>query len=441
MADKVTTFTDLCLSNTRAYLLKNQHGNGTELYQQVVVNLLSAAGLNVDVGVFQAGHAQGKKMAYSALKTGKYGIIIPMGGDGTINKAAAAALKVGGVVVAPVAGGTFNHFSSMLYQNADSHKPWLNVLRMLESMVMPIDIGVIEPVSVHLTNGQTVKVQKQLRKKGHFLLAASLGAQATVASLMPKKLKYYADSLAAGLGKLVALLTVLLHVRKFKFFPAEIKDSTSSKSWIGKTRAVIVASANYAWQKERVCVDNGMLESAAIASLWELVTHKTESQEFRDGSVSVTVPYNTKLAVDGSTTNLNSKLACLGEIASVTYKCHVKKVPVLVPYNISQPLLSQKVVAPVVPVAKPLKIVGDNFLSGDVLKVVVSGSACLTNGFYVIYGQAQGESIAIRVTDSCLVARSSASSPESIGNVAYGSAIFVVGCRTDWGLNASQIVL
>jgi diacylglycerol kinase family enzyme len=218
-------FSNLSEKAARAYVLRNDHGDGTANYGKIVVDLLRAAGLRVDSQSFEPGKGQGKKLALQAARSGKYELLVAFGGDGTINKAVQAAARTGKVALAPVTGGTVNRVSRLLYGNADSSRPWLNVLRMMQSAELKTDVGCVEPYSVHLVNGKEERVPKELRKKSYFLLSASAGAEATITKLTPPSLKYELDKRLPGGGMLVLAATALLHLKELAPFAYRLSDA------------------------------------------------------------------------------------------------------------------------------------------------------------------------------------------------------------------------
>jgi diacylglycerol kinase family enzyme len=229
----------------RAYLLMNQHGNGEAgaANEQSAVDLLAAAGLRTDAGSFEPGQGQGKKMARCAVESGKYHILVMFGGDGSINKGVQAVVHADNVSLGVICGGTVNHVSRMFYGNHDSEQWWVNVLRLMQSALTSVDVGTIEAHSVDLVTGETKRVPNALRKTAYFLLSASLGAEATIVTLAPQRLKYMADQLVPGGGFLVLLDTALSHLRNLRPFPARISNENPADGWTGNARAVIVANA------------------------------------------------------------------------------------------------------------------------------------------------------------------------------------------------------
>ena len=447
----IITFEDLVQQGVRAYVLRNRHGQDSDYYQKIIVSLLQAAGLPVDVGTFQAGTGQAKKMAKAAVQSGKYGIIIPVGGDGTINKAVKAAVKHGDgkVVIAPVAGGTVNHVSRMLYGNHDSKQPWINVLGMLEAAVRKIDVGVVESRSVERASGASEKLPKHLRKKGYFLLSASAGAEATVIRLAPKQLKYRLDHLVPGAGFLVLAFTALFNLSAMRRFSVEIADRHGKPQWKGHARAAIVASADYGWEGGSIHIDDGSLKGVAMTSLFSLVTRRPASPVFHDEKLHITMPANVQIGVDGSLSHLtrelaggSDELAALDHRDRITYRYDTRKVPMLVPYSIPQPLLTKKLPAIPRSPAAPAAIAATEFMSDSAMTVKVIGIAGMPSGRRVVYAEnADGRPVTLRVDGDAAVCRRDSSSPLSIAEVRSGMSVQVAGDATEWGTDVRKLLI
>ncbi len=448
MTNNVQTFNDLSLKNAKAFILCNRHGGGKKNDLAIIVNLLKASGIDAEIGEFESG--QGRKTAKAAVQSGKYDLIIPFGGDGTVNKAATAIVKECAMALAPIAGGTFNHFSSMLYANTDSHKPWLNVLRMMEASVQTIDIGFMEPYALHLqdSNQTVLELDKDQRHKAYFLLSASAGAQAGLLKYVPKQLKYRADSLMSGLGRLVILGSGLLHIGSFKLFSTTLINQDNFMAWAGKAKIATIAKANYAWQKpvQPIYLDDNQLTSVAIKGFWSYVFNKACSPVFKAKSLLFTLPGNVPVELDGSIVDFVKKFDAVGKIQAVTYKCGTKTVKVLVPYCLNQPYISKMYQpAPVQPQPN-LSVVDPThyFESGDAVStVVVIGKARLERGWNVIYSQdlTTKAPIAIRIQSDCATARSSSNAPLNLVAIKEGSVISVAGDNTSWGILAHKVLL
>ena len=438
------TFSRLSRKNsTRAYVLMNQHGNGEggAANEQTAVNLLAAAGLRADAGSFQPGHGQGKKMAQRAVECGKYDILVMFGGDGSINKGVQAVVDADNVSLGVICGGTVNHVSRMFYGNHDSKQWWVNVLRLMQSAPTSVDVGTIEAHSVDLVSGETKRVPKALRKKAYFLLSASLGAEATIVALAPQQLKYMADQLVPGGGSLVLLETALTHLQNLRPFAARISNGNPADGWSGNARAVIVANANYPWCPD-ARIDDGKLAATGVAGLAELVKRESDQAVLSGEDLFATVPCATYLEIDGSLTDLVGGIAKkLGPIQSVTYRYSTKKIQMLLPYTIAQPLLTNPVAGPPEP-ANEAPLASNTFFNGaQPISVTVEGTAWLRRSRRVIYGQAEGKPLAIRVTGKADVARSGPTSPKGLADLKQGSVIQLSGKSRPWGMKAQKLLI
>jgi diacylglycerol kinase family enzyme len=427
----------------RAYVLMNQHGNGEvgAVNEQSAVNLLTAAGLRADAASFQPGQGQGKKMARRAVESGKYHMLLMFGGDGSINKGVQAVMRADKMSLGVICGGTVNHVSRMLYGNHDSKEWWVNVLRLMQSARTSIDVGTIEAYSVNLVSGETKRVPKALRKRAYFLLSASLGAKATIVALAPQRLKYMADQLIPGGGELVLLETGLTHLQELKPFPARISNGNPADGWTGDARAVIVANADYRWCPD-TRIDDGKLAATAVAGLKELVTGESDQAVLNGEEMFATVPCGSYVETDGSLIDLEGEIAKkLGPIQSVTYRYGTKKLAMLVPYTIPQPLLTNPVPAPPEP-ADEAPLASNNFFNGaQPISATVEGTAWLRRSRWVIYGQSEDKPLAIRVTGKAEVARSGPTSPKGLADLKQGSTIQLSGRSRPWGIKAHKVLI
>jgi diacylglycerol kinase family enzyme len=438
------TFSPLCRKKgIRAYLLMNRHGNGEAAAANVqrAVNLLGAAGLRVDAGSFQPGQGQAKKMARCAARSGKYHMLIMFGGDGTINKGVQAVMQANNVSLGVICGGTVNHVSRVLYGNHDSRRWWVNVLRLMQSTPTSVDVGTIEVHLVGLVGGETKRVPKALRKTVYFLLSASLGAEATIVAIAPQQLKYMADRLMPGGGSLMLLETGLTHLQNLRPFPARISNGNPADGWSGNARAVIVANANYPWCPA-VRIDDGKLAATAVTGLVELAKRESDQAVLSGEDLFATVPYGSYLEVDGSLTDLAGGIAKeLGPIESVTYRYGTKKISMLLPYTVAQPLLTNPMAAPPPP-ADVAPLASETFFDGaQPISVTVEGTAWLGGSRWVIYGQTEGKPLAIRVTGKAEVARSGPRSPNALADLKQGSTIQLSGKSRSWGTKARKVLI
>jgi diacylglycerol kinase family enzyme len=427
----------------RAYVLMNQHGNGEAgaANEQTAVNLLAAAGLRADAASFEPGKGQGKKMARRAVESRKYDVLIMFGGDGSINKGVQAVVDADNVSLGVICGGTVNHVSRMFYGNHDSKQWWVNILRLMQSAATSVDVGTIEPHSIELVSGGTKRVPKALRKKAYFLLSASLGAEATIVALAPQQLKYMADQLVPGGGSLVLLETALTHLQNLRPFAARISNGNPGDGWSGSARAVIVANANYPWCPD-ARIDDGKLAATGVAGLAELVKRESDQAVLSGEDLFATVPYATYLEIHGSLTDLVGGIAKkLGPIQSVTYCYSTKKIQMLLPYTIAQPLLTNPIAPPPEP-ADVAPLASETFFNGaQPISVTVEGTAWLRRSRWVVYGQVDGKPLVIRVTAKTQLARSGPASPSGLAGLRQGSIIQLSGKSRPWGIKAQKVLI
>src|SRR3984893_3832676 len=427
----------------RAYVLMNQHCNGEAgaANEQTAVNLLAAAGLRADAASFEPGKGQGKKMARRAVESRKYDMLVMFGGDGSINKGVQAVVDADDVSLGVICGGTVNHVSRIFYGNHDSKQWWVNVLRLMQSAPTSVDVGTIEPHSVELVSGGTKRVPKALRKTAYFLLSASLGAHASIVALAPQRLKYMADQLIPGGGELVLLETGLTHLQELRPFAARISNGNPADSWNGNVRAVIVANADYRWCPG-TRIDDGKLAATGVAGLTQLVTGESDQAVVSGEDFFAPVPYGSYLEVDGSLIDLAGDIAKkLGPIQSVTYRYSTKKIQMLLPYTIAQPLLTNPAVPPPEP-ANVAPLASETFFAGaQPISVTVEGTAWLRRSWWVVYGQSEGKPLAIRITAKADVARSGPTSPKGLADLKQGSTIQLSGKSRPWGIKAQKVLI
>ena len=189
-------------------------------------------------------------------------------------------------------------------------------------------------------------------------------------------------------------------------------------------------------------IDDGKLAGTAVAGLTELVTGESDPAVLSGEDFFATVPYGSYLEVDGSLIDLAGDIAKkLGAIESVTYRYSTKKIQVLVPYTIAQPLLTNPIAGPPQPVdVAPLA--SDTFFNGaQPISVTVEGTAWLRRSRWVIYGQAEGKPLAIRVTGKADVARSGPTSPNGLADLKQRSTIQLSGKSRPWGIKAQKVLI
>ena len=145
----------------------------------------------------------------------------------------------------------------------------------MQSALTSVDVGIIEPHSVNMVTGESKRLPKALRKRAYFLLSASLGAKAIIVALAPQRLKYMADQLVPGGGRLVLLETALSHLSDLRPVPACISNGNLADGWTGNARAVIVANTSYPWCPS-ARIDDGELAATGVAGLTELATGESD---------------------------------------------------------------------------------------------------------------------------------------------------------------------
>jgi hypothetical protein len=311
----------------------------------------------------------------------------------------------------------------------------------MQSTPTSVDVGTIEADSVDLVGGETKRVPKELRKTVYFLLSASLGAEATIVALAPQQLKYLADRLIPGSGSLVLLETALTHLQSLRPFAARISNANPSEGWTGKARAVTVANLNYPWCPG-VKIDDGKLAATGVGGLAKLVKRETDQAVLSGEDLFATVPFGTHLEVDGSLIDLAGRIAKeLGSIETITYRYNTKKISLLLPYTIAQPLLTNPVAAPPAP-ADVAPLASETFFnSARPISATVEGTAWLGGSRWVIYAKTKGKPLAIRITGKADVARSAPTSPNGLSDLKQGSTIELSGKSKPWGIKARKVLI
>ena len=431
------TFADLSKRNTRAFILCNKHGGDKKTNLTIIKNLLKACSIDCDIGEFESG--QGHKMAREAVESGKYGLILPYGGDGTVNKAASSIATANSQsVLAPISGGTFNHFSGLLYANTDSHKPWLNVLRMMEAAVIPIDIGKVEASQIVLaSDSSTVDVESSHKTTAYFLLSCNSGVEACVLKYVPKRLKYYADKVYSGLGIMVIYLTAVLHLFKYKVFPVTMKSCSNQSSWTGQARSTMVAKANYAWQKsvDPIYLNDGMLTAGSIKKYWSYLKGRLDSVAFKTDSLEITQPASVLLEADGSLVSIVKKLEHkFGSLKTITYRFSLAKINVLVPSSLPQPYIEN--FSATSTTAKMTNNSAMRPLTCDLTKVNCLGLATLGDGtsIVLVYNAKLKEYQVVKMDAQTKITG-------EIEGLQEGSSFCFAGDKTDWGYLANNVVI
>jgi hypothetical protein len=155
-----------------------------------------------------------------------------------------------------------------------------------------------------------------------------------------------------------------------------------------------------------------------------------------------TVPYGTHLEVDGDVIDLAGGIAKeLGSIETITYRYNTKKISMLLPHTIAQPLLTNPVAAPPTP-ADVAPLASETFFnSADAISATVEGTAWLGESRWVIYAQTEGKPLALRITGKADVARSAPRSPNGLADLKRGSAIQLSGKSEPWGIKARKVLI
>ena len=81
------------------------------------------------------------------------------------------------------------------------------------------------------------------------------------------------------------------------------------------------------------------------------------------------------------------------------------------------------------------------FAGAQPISVTVEGAARLGQSRWVIYCQAAGKALAIRVTAKADVARSGPTSPKGLADLKQGSIIQLSGKTRHWGIKALRVLI
>ena len=113
----------------------------------------------------------------------------------------------------------------------------------------------------------------------------------------------------------------------------------------------------------------------------------------------------------------------------------------LLPYTIAQPLLTNPIAAPPEP-ADVAPLASETFFNGaQPISVTVEGTAWLRRSRWVVYGQADGKPLVIRVTAKADVVRSGPASPNGLADLRQGSIIQLSGKSRPWGMKAQKVLI
>lgn len=302
-----------------------------------VMAVLYGAGWKVDTLLKEyGGHTM--ELANDAAKNG-CDMVIAYGGDGTLNQVINGVMNAGGKrkIVGLIPGGTANEWA---YEVGIPTDPVKAALALVDSDVRKVDVGCVEvkrltfPDTASEANEQQTPAgeQKQRQKKvrrsdassqarHHFLLMAGLGIDAAVMGDVSKNLKYQVGRLAVGVA-------AMKKIPEMQAFPVEIqvKGGDHATTWKGEALQIVIGNTRrYADVVEftpDAYIDDGVLDVCVITEGNPLTTMQqifslllrrkpdnVTAEYFHGTHLSITVPSNIHLHLDGSTVKLKDYLS------------------------------------------------------------------------------------------------------------------------------------
>ncbi|HEU5229618.1 MAG TPA: YegS/Rv2252/BmrU family lipid kinase [Ktedonobacteraceae bacterium] len=302
-----------------------------------VMAVLYGAGWKVDTLLKEYG-GQTMELANDAAKNG-CDMVIAYGGDGTLNQVINGVMNTKGKhkIVGLIPGGTANEWAFEVGIPTDAVKA---ALTLVDSEVRKVDVGRVGVRSLTFPDASAavdesqaaVGEQKQHKKKvrqsdassqarHHFLLMAGLGIDAAVMGNVSKNLKYQIGHLAVG----VAAVKELPEMHPF---PVEVQvkgGDGENASWKGEALQIVIGNTRrYADVVEftpDAYIDDGVLDVCVITGGNPLTTMQqifslllrrkpdnVSAEYFRGAHLSITVPSNIHLHLDGSTVKLKDYL-------------------------------------------------------------------------------------------------------------------------------------
>ncbi|HZO73414.1 MAG TPA: YegS/Rv2252/BmrU family lipid kinase [Ktedonobacteraceae bacterium] len=302
-----------------------------------VMAVLYGAGWKVDTLLKEyGGHTM--ELANDAAKNG-CDLVIAYGGDGTLNQVINGVMNARGKrkIVGLIPGGTANEWAYEVGIPADPVKA---ALALVDSDLRRVDVGhvdvkrltFLDTASAANEQQAAADEQKQHQKKvkrshassqarHHFLLMAGLGIDAAVMGDVSKNLKYQVGRLAVGVA-------AMKKIPEMQSFPVEIqvKGGDHATTWKGEALQIVIGNTRrYADAVEftpDAYIDDGVLDVCLITEGNPLTTMQqifslllrrkpddVTAEYFRGAHLSITVPSNIHLHLDGSTVKLKDYLS------------------------------------------------------------------------------------------------------------------------------------
>ena len=308
--------------------------------------VLAAAGWKVDLALKIYG---GESMQLAAKANTKgYDVIIPYGGDGTLNQVVNGVMNTkGSSAVGIIPGGTANEWAT---ESGVPSEPFNAALALVNSEPRAVDLGYVDVQGLVLpeaaqssTNaqgssspqaaqsstagGSSNTAQKAQKKKGsnakhRFLLMAGLGVDAGVIANVSKTLKY-------RVGQLAYVPAAVENIPETHPFPVELREVTGTGDdkllWQGDAWQIIFGNTRlYAGLVEltpQAYIDDGLLDVCVIKSgniltsaeevvslLFQRRSAPSDTENFRAARFSIRVPASIGMHIDGSVVELKDYL-------------------------------------------------------------------------------------------------------------------------------------
>lgn len=302
-----------------------------------VMAVLYGAGWKVDTMLKEyGGHTM--ELANDAAKDG-CDLVIAYGGDGTLNQVINGVMNAGGKrkIVGLIPGGTANEWA---YEIGIPTDPVRAALALVDSEVRRVDVGHVAvkrltfpDAAVEADQQRTSADEQKLHQKKikrsdassqarhHFLLMAGLGIDAAIMDNVSKNLKYQVGRLAVGVA-------AVKEMPAMQPFPVEIqvKGGSNDTTWKGEALQIVIGNTRrYADVVEftpDAYIDDGVLDVCVITEgnplttmqqIFSLLVRRkpdnVTAEYFHGAHLSITVPSNIHLHLDGSTVKLKDYLS------------------------------------------------------------------------------------------------------------------------------------
>jgi YegS/Rv2252/BmrU family lipid kinase len=305
-----------------------------------ILAIFAAAGWHTDIVIREyGGHVI--ELAANAARQ-EYDQVIAYGGDGTLNQVVNGLMnsKKHTSIIGTLPGGTVNQWAAEVGIHQD---PVKGALALVNSDVRKVDVANVDVTSLTflppmekgqeqpMGNTHTIKMDTDKRKtsssaRSHFLMMAGLGIDAAIMGNVNKNLKHHIGVAAVG-------ITTAEKLPEQHPFPVEVsvsaKETDTGQVWKGEALQIVIGNtrryANTVEMTSDASIDDGMLDACVITAGDPLTTiqqitslllrrkpDNSTTEFFRGARISISVPANINLQLDGSTVKLKDYLSKTG---------------------------------------------------------------------------------------------------------------------------------